>query len=319
MADSSAAELCPVCQRVIRAGMPTTACPACGTIHHYACWREHNGCAAPGCTGVLGASPAPPAAEAPAPPPSASPAQPVPPPAPLREAAAQPEPTPPVSPPTVLSAEVEVLLAEMYLRLREGLHAEVRTRLDKAKQLAPPDHPAILEVEGDLALAVNRLKEAEDCYRRAFQADPGNALLEEKFAAVIMKMYEPQLLTEVQALPDDADSFWSNRVARPVWAVILFSLPFPGLGQFYTGDWLKGLGLVFGGLIATSYSLPVFHEVQTRLGHRPSLGEVIMGLFSGWHIALTLLLLALWVYGIVDAVLVARAMQAETRSVTPLG
>ena len=97
----------------------------------------------------------------------------------------------------------------------------------------------MLELEGDIARAKGMNGMAERLYRQAFQADRGNARLEEKFATALLKTHQH----EYAALPDD--STWSDRVQRNPAASGVMSTLLPGLGQFHNGDFLKGAAIVF--------------------------------------------------------------------------
>lgn len=194
------------------------------------------------------------------------------------------------------------LLAETHLRIKQQQYAEAKERLEQAKALAPRE-PAVLELEGDLLFAQRRYAQAEAIYLQAFHADPSNARVEEKYATAIVKVHEPQLRAEVMSLPDDSP--WDFRIARPPWASALFSALFPGLGQFYNGDLLKGAGIVFLNIIFWSRMANVLYYLVRDEGQRSR--EGVMGsLTQGANIFVLLLMLALWIYSIVDAYLIAR-------------
>lgn len=57
------ASRCPYCREALR--LPTRSCPGCATLHHRACWQEHEGCSVFGCrlagdTTIRSGAPAPP-------------------------------------------------------------------------------------------------------------------------------------------------------------------------------------------------------------------------------------------------------------------
>jgi len=209
--------------------------------------------------------------------------------------------------------ELDRLLVEMHVRLRQEQYGEVKERLARAKALAP-DHPAVLEIEGDLAFAQGRYKQAETLFKAALQADPGNARVEEKFATALLKVQMPGF--SVNQIPDDVDSFWSNRVPRnPVVSGIL-SAVVPGLGQFHNGDWAKGGVLVLIDLLVYSQIIyAVYKTLQAVKDQNLSLpySDIVDRALHGVNIFLLLLLAAAIIYGVVDAVLVAR----QTRESSP--
>ncbi len=56
-------KICPFCKTAIREGDAVKICPACGIVHHAACWERNNGCTTFGCPEQhQPAQPTPPAA-----------------------------------------------------------------------------------------------------------------------------------------------------------------------------------------------------------------------------------------------------------------
>ena len=207
---------------------------------------------------------------------------------------------------TPVDPALERVLSEIYLRLRQGKFAEARERLAKAKDLAP-DAPAVLEIEGDIDFAQHKYRGAETLYREALARDPQNSKLEEKFARTLLKVHEP----DYAYLRAYDDSLWSNRVPRKPIASALLSALLPGLGQLFNGDLLKGIVLIccdvlFGLAQLRHLSNITYYTIKK---HTIPYAAVLAGLFSGINLLLTLLLLGLWIYAIVDAWMVAK----ETR------
>lgn len=312
MPEPASGALCPHCQTPVRPGMAATTCPRCNTPHHYGCWREHNGCGVPACGETPTATPPP---ATPVAPPRAP--QPTAPAAPVAEitppAATQPaQDVPLVDPPP---PEVMPLLDDLWMLIAEGRYADAAAPLAKAKELAP-DHPAVAEVEGDLAFAQGRYAQAERCYRQAFTRDHGSTVLEEKYATTLVKVHEPEILVRLGPDTGDEDSLWSQRIPRPAWAAGLFSAILPGLGQFYNGDLLKGAGICLVNLIGYSYLLyPIVIPLlaKAKANTLIALTDIAAGMFTGAYLVGTLLLFALAVYSIVDAVLVARATSVSAK------
>ena len=225
--------------------------------------------------------------------------------APAAEAVAD---TPAVSspaPPQELSPDVERLLSEGLAQLRQGLIAEAEAKLAQAKEQVP-EHPAVLELEGDIAFEKRRFSKAEQCYRKAFQADRTNTRLEEKFATALVKVHEPEFLAH--DVPDDSP--WSNRVRRVPAASGAMSMLLPGLGQFHNGDYLKGAILIFSWvmllvfLVKWPIMLTIYRLHEARLPIDPT--EIIAACFRGPNLILVLLLLGVWLYGIIDAAITAQ-------------
>lgn len=206
--------------------------------------------------------------------------------------------------PPFLDPALDRLLSETFLRLRQGRMAEAKERLARAKELAP-DHPAVIELEGDIVFAQHRYSAAEKLYKQALELNPTSTKLEEKFATTVLKMYEPQL--RMRQVPDD--SLWSNRVPRKPVVSILQSVLLPGLGQLYNGDLLKGM-LVMGVTILCSFAqLRVIVDkvyALKQIGATASFGDVIGVIGQGPQLIATFLLIALWIYAIFDAGVVAK-------------
>lgn len=202
--------------------------------------------------------------------------------------------------PPPLDPALERLLTT--LRCQQGALAEAEQVLKTAKEVSP-EHPAVLEVEGDIAAAKGMHTLAERLYRQAFQADRGNARLEEKFANALLKTHQH----EYDALPDD--STWSDRVQRePVVSAIL-SVLLPGLGQFFNGDYLKGaiLVLAWAILLIIAYYVPVWDAMQlVKTAHSTFFEALSRCLLHGGNLIITLLLLGVWLYGIIDAAMLAK-------------
>ena len=201
------------------------------------------------------------------------------------------------------------VIAETYLRVRQGRYEEAKERLAQAKTLAP-EHPAVLEVEGDLFYAQGRYRQAERLYRQAFQGDPKNAKLEEKFATALVKMSEPEMLAKLG--PDTEDSIWQRRVSRPVWASAILSAFLPGLGQLYNGDFLKGgIILIFSiRMILYNILYPLIHSFKDAREFN-GIGEILSPFVQGTMLASMLFFLALMLYSVIDAAWIASNMKKK--------
>ncbi|HEX2948507.1 MAG TPA: hypothetical protein VHV83_02885 [Armatimonadota bacterium] len=209
---------------------------------------------------------------------------------------------PDMPPPT--SRALERLFSEIYLRIRQGRFAEATDRLSKAKEIAP-DHPQVIEVEGDIAFAQGRFSAAEKLYKQALAGDPHNTKLEEKFGTAVLKVHMPDFLSH--KVPDDSP--WANHVSRNPLVSALQSMCIPGLGQLYNGDWLKSI-IVFGaafmlGLGSLRHIGNALYSAKNTV-ESVSFSMIIGELFHGSQIILTLLMLIVWIFAILDAWTVAR-------------
>jgi tetratricopeptide (TPR) repeat protein len=208
----------------------------------------------------------------------------------------------PVDPSAAANLALDRILSEIYLRLRQGKFAEAKERLAKAKALAP-DAPAVLEIEGDLAFAQRNYRTAETLYRDALTRDRKNTKLEEKYARALLKVHEP----EYAYLRNYDDSLWSNRVPRNPIASTLLSALLPGLGQLYNGDIFKGIIMIFFAILFESQVVWAYARVLVKSQQVPHvLSRAFDTLFHGANPVLLLIILGLWVYGLIDAWLVAK-------------
>ncbi|HEY3378143.1 MAG TPA: hypothetical protein VGL77_11685 [Armatimonadota bacterium] len=204
--------------------------------------------------------------------------------------------------PLPLDPQLDRLLAETFLRVRQGRYAEATARLAEAKELAP-DHPAVLELEGDLAFAQRRYRQAESLYKQAFTLNPQNTKLEEKYATAVLKVHTPEILSH--QIPDD--SLWSNRVPRTPIVSLLQSSVLPGLGQFSNGDWLKGLLVLGVWLLLNGCQFSMLYTAMSRVALSIENAPQLLQAFTKPGPFLTgLLLCALWCYAVIDAWWVAK-------------
>jgi hypothetical protein len=213
--------------------------------------------------------------------------------------------------PPELDPAIDRLLAEAHMRMRQGDLEAAASRLAQAKQ-SQPEHPAVLEMEGDLAFTRGRYGQAEGLYRRAREGDPRNARLEEKFATALVKKFEPQFSAQIG--PDDNP--WSRPVARPPYLSGLASGLLPGIGQFYNGDLLKG-GLVLAGYVFLAMGLVgnvlrVLKQFQNA--GTPVNATTILAGMGGTGTGILVLMVLLWLYAVIDAAWMARVNTQEARA-----
>ena len=213
------------------------------------------------------------------------------------------EPVAPLPP----NPALDRLLSEIFIRMRQGKYAEAAARLAQAKELAP-EHPAVIEIEGDIAFAKGRFGTARDLYKRALESDPKNGKLEEKFATALLKMMMPQLLSH--DVPDD--SLWSDRVPRNPVASLFRSLVLPGYGQIFNGELLKGLIVLLAAactglpllyvIISIAYANQSLHRANP-LSPVPNISDTLL---HGGYLLLLILNAGIWIYGMIDAWYVAK-------------
>jgi len=235
--------------------------------------------------------------------------------------------------------EVERLLvtANLYRIRGDILLAEQTCR--QALALRPKD-PDILEFLGDLLCEKGEAQEAQAVYRLALEAQPGTARIEDKIARLVLDSTPAQTQRQ-KAAPTPPTPVYqparsptpSGRVSasfhpNPGMAFFLGSL-FPGLGQFYTKQPLKGLIVVAAAaltvfqiavkLIPVLAALGSMYNIPSEPEALPSAPSISTPSATGL-IAWTLVFLAVWLYGCIDASLAAlRTQSARARSVLPGG
>ncbi|MGQ9523917.1 MAG: tetratricopeptide repeat protein [Armatimonadota bacterium] len=225
--------------------------------------------------------------------------------------------------------EAERLLVTANLHRIRGdiLLAEQTCR--QALALRPKD-PDILEFLGDLLAEKGDAQQAQTVYKSALEVNPGNARIEDKIARLVLSSTPTQSQQRRAAPPPSVQSHQPLGVPagtakppasfhpNPGVALFLGSL-FPGLGQFYTGQLLKGI-VVIGLAVLTAcqiaaklipvltalggaYSIPSDPEAIPSAPAIPSISATGLGI---WVLAF----LAIWLYGCIDATLSAFRTQA---------
>ncbi len=160
--------------------------------------------------------------------------------------------------------EVDRLLTEANVHRVRGQWAEAEAKCRQALLLNPHDAYA-RELLGDLLEAQGQYDQAKEIYRSLLQDFPGRASVETKLARLIIK-----------TTPTPGAS--SSPVSRPSSAqkksgikAVILSLGWPGLGQFYLGQWIKGfifagLGLVLFTRAFLAFITPLVTTLQGGLG-----------------------------------------------------
>lgn len=178
--------------------------------------------------------------------------------------------------------EADRLLTAANIARRRGSFAEAEKSCRAALELIPKDAPA-LELYGDILQAVGRVDDAMYAYQRAVEADAKRKTAEKKYAELALMQDR-----SVDMLRDDY-------IPRNANLAVFFSALFPGAGQVYNGETLKGIALaVVGGLC-------VYLLGWTPYGFTKSLKQITPQL--AFSIAITG---AVYIYAVVDANLGAR-------------
>ena len=180
------------------------------------------------------------------------------------------------------------------------------------------------ELLGDLLVSVNRPEQALESYRRARELNRSRVALEDKIAkAALKRAARLNAVALSQAYLDGTVK--SDMVKRNPAYAALFSLLLPGLGQVYNGQLVKGMGMLFAYTLCFALSvLAVLRDLATRpagpqgILYGPSIdtSAILSALFTGVAAIWVVLLLALWVYSVIDAaVRASRSLTADDSGV----
>ncbi len=192
------------------------------------------------------------------------------------------------------SDPVEQLLTRVSFSRAKGQLQEARLLLEEAAKLAP-ERADVKEILGDVYRELGLLDEALDCYKQARDRDPLRSSAEEKMAQVLLEIDRQRATPEVPFAPKS-----------PALAVALSAL-FPGAGQVYNEQWLKGSVIAAGSLPSLYYFLQRYGTIleaqTTGAAFEIPTSELLLTVLSG------LVALVLWTYGIVDAYRTARSIK----------
>jgi TM2 domain-containing membrane protein YozV len=125
-------------------------------------------------------------------------------------------------------ADADRLLTAANLARRRGNFKEAENSVRAALELTPKD-AAALELYGDILQSVGRVDDAAFAYSRALEADPSRKTAEKKYAELALLQNRAVHLLREEYIP------------RSPFVAVLFSAVFPGAGQLYNGDTVKGL------------------------------------------------------------------------------
>jgi tetratricopeptide (TPR) repeat protein len=185
---------------------------------------------------------------------------------------------------------VAALLREAHLlRMRRHL-ADAEAKCREALALAPED-AAALEMLGDLLVEKGALKEAAASYNQAIERAPGRAALEEKHARLALSLGEQQHQRAMaEMLLQNPGLASSGRRPKP-WLAFFLSSVWPGFGQLYNEEYVKGMVMAGGALLAFLLG----GESLTGLVSGGRAGSTSAGSFFG------LIFVVIWIVALIDA------------------
>jgi tetratricopeptide (TPR) repeat protein len=195
--------------------------------------------------------------------------------------------------------QIERLLREANVLRMRGQASEAEERCRAALERAPDD-PTALEMLGDLLRGRGQLEEAAGLFQRAMAAAPQRTSPETKFAEITLELAERQHQRDIATLLLQQPGS-QVRQQRNVWAALFFAGLFPGLGQFYNREPVKGGLLVAGALICIGVGGASLFQLLFTVMSARSHGQVDS--YGAWF---GFLGFVLWLYSVIDAVVVAQ-------------
>lgn len=236
---------------------------------------------------------------------------------PARSPAPAPVLRPNAAPPPPWAGEepTERLLTMANIQFRRGQTAEAEKSLAQVLEAKPRD-AAAHELMADIKLARGDFEGGLQSLKSALEMDPGRATAEAKLARAALRRTEKERLQSLGVAYAGADTAYvrldggSRRSGQ--WAA-LASAFLPGLGQFLNGETSKGV------VVLLLYGLGVL-----LLALVPGMGDALSQLFlsaagshrrtapvSGFSWLLIVLLTAIWLYAVIDAVLISRRSKSD--------
>jgi tetratricopeptide (TPR) repeat protein len=149
----------------------------------------------------------------------------------------------------------ERMLTNANIARRRAQFVEAERECRAALDLIPKDAPA-LELYGDILQSLGRVDDALYSYQRATEADEARKTAEKKYAELmLLQNREIDLLRE-------------ENIPRSSSLAVILSAVFPGVGQIYNGDTLKGvviLVIVSSCIFLLGWSPYGFHKGLTSI------------------------------------------------------
>jgi tetratricopeptide (TPR) repeat protein len=199
--------------------------------------------------------------------------------------------------------QLDALLREANILRMRGQAQAAEERCRAALELSPGDSSA-LEMLGDFLRERGRLEEAAEQYRQAATAAPERPSPERKFAEITLELAEQQRLRDAAAFML-ANPRSPKEQRRNVYFALFLSSIFPGLGQFYNQELIKGGCLVAGALLCLVLGGDALFRLVFTVAAMRNSGPVNQ--YGAWF---GMLGLVLWLYAVVDAVVTAQKRNA---------
>lgn len=182
--------------------------------------------------------------------------------------------------------QADKLLTRSLLEKRRERFEDAEKICWQALQLIPKD-AGVLELYGDIMQEQGRVDDAIACYARGKQIIPHTASVENKYAELLLMQNQSVIDIDLQT-------------PRNPW-VALFLSAFPGAGQLYNGEYLKGALLL---------SLSVV--MLLLLGWSPFGFPGLSGQITTSFVVLMSMSTILFIYAMIDAHIVAQKTRKKS-------
>lgn len=214
--------------------------------------------------------------------------------------------------------QINRLLTVASIQFRRGQTVEAEKAVQELLQSHPGNAPA-LELQADILEARGDHEGAQASLKAAIEAEPGRTTAEAKLARAALKRGEQTRMQQMGVAYAASDASLmrlgdgSRRSSQ--WAALASAL-IPGLGQYVNGETTKGviLAVLYFAIFLVLSLLPDSHGLarQISLLFIPSVkaGHVRSEPVSGFAWFLLVLLIADWLYAMIDAASAAKRAAA---------
>lgn len=201
----------------------------------------------------------------------------------------------------------ERLLREAHLLRMRKQFAEAEERVRGALELVPEDLDG-LDMLAELEYGKGNLEQSRDLCQQILDVDPARSITETRLARITLELAERDQarVTAETLLAGGGGAMSGSERKRRVTISLMLSLLFAGAGQFYNGDIIKGA------ILAVVYLIGTVAGGAEVLRLMFSLAGARAGPIQEWRLVLGIAALAVWVYGLLDAVSRAQKLSEET-------
>jgi len=188
---------------------------------------------------------------------------------------------------------LDVMLTEANRLRSRGLLGEANAKCREALA-ANQDYWPAYELMGDIFKQQGRASDAIEAYRAALQLNPERVAVEDKMARACVTLAQQRYayLWAEDALAE------GERKRNPIVSSLLSALV-PGLGQFHNRRFAKGLALTSAAVLLAL--MVAVQALSSLVGRTGGVQGYVSVFFSGRTLYVTALLIAVWLWAVIDA------------------